>query len=303
MEDLPEPPPLQEGNRPAVIIGNGRMGEAVRRMGIGEDIVVKRGEPFPKDAAPGPIYVCTRNDSLEDVIAMTPTDRWEDFVFIQNGNLLPLLERELPADLPITILIGYLAVAKRGDIPRDVRTDMDPNGLTTVNASGKWAKEVEWRLNTSNFKVHIRAEPTFSQSYWEKNIWTAAYMLAGALHGGCTVGEVEADYRLEVDHLARELATAVTAFHPDMRWDRGLMCERLASYARSIPRFPTALEDFEWRNGAFYDFTLKAQSAGRLDPCPLHTEGLRRVGALPAGATGGAALKDGDDVKNFLMGM
>ena len=35
------------------------------------------------------------------------------------------------------------------------------------------------------------------QAYWEKNLWIAAYMLVGALHDGCTVGDVEAKHRKE----------------------------------------------------------------------------------------------------------
>lgn len=267
---------------PAVIIGGGRVGEALLQMGTGKDVLVRRGEPFPADAPAGPIYVCTRNDALKDVIAMTPKERWEDLVFIQNGALLPFLGRELGSDVPVTVLLVYFAVAKKGEAPLDGKTDTDPDGLSAVNATGKWAGEVESRLTKANLACRVLAEPAFTQAYWEKNIWIAAYMLAGALHEGCKVGEVEAGHRQEVDSLISELATALTASYPDVKWDHGVLCDRLAAYARSVAHFPTAVKEFEWRNGAFYDLSLQAEAAGRPDPCPSHTEGLRKVGALPS---------------------
>jgi len=250
-------------------------------MGVGTDVMLKRGDPFPEDAPVGPIYVCTRNDALAGIIANVPKKRHEDLVFVQNGALLPFLDKELAPGLPVTVLLVYFAVAKLGDEPLDGKTDTDPDGLTAVNGTGKWAEEVEWRLTTSKLACRRLAEPSFTQAYWEKNLWIAAYMLVGALHEGCKVGEVEASHRAEVDNMIAELATAVTAVYPDVRWDRGQLCDRLAAYARSVAHFPTAVKDFEWRNGAFYDLNLKAEAADRQDPCPTHTAGLKKVGALP----------------------
>jgi hypothetical protein len=61
---------------PAVIVGYGRVGQALEKMGGGNDVVVKRGEKVP-DGTKGPILVCTRNDALDEVIANTPEDRRE----------------------------------------------------------------------------------------------------------------------------------------------------------------------------------------------------------------------------------
>jgi len=109
-------------------------------------------------------------------------------------------------------------------------------------------------------------------------------MLVGALNGGCTVGDVESKHRAQVDALVGELATALTAAYPDLHWERARLFDRLAAYARSVAHFPTAVKEFEWRNGAFYDLTLEAQKIGRPDPCPTHTEGLRKLDVLPATA-------------------
>jgi len=287
-EDLNEPraPMLPEDVAPAVIIGGGRVGDALEQMGVGEDIVLGREDPFPEDAPDGPIFVCTRNDSLKAVIAKVPKERHEDLVFIQNGALMPFLEREVGSSVPYSILLVYFAVAKKGERPIDGKTETDPKGLTAVNATGKWAKAIQFRLYTNNPQLSctILSKPMFYQAYWEKNLWIAAYMLVGALHGGCTIGDVEAQHRAEVDDLIGELATALSASFPEIRWERGLLFERLAAYARSVAHFPTAVKEFEWRNGAFYELTKRALAAGRDDPCPSHTEGLRMLGMLPVEA-------------------
>lgn len=248
-------------------------------MGMGSDVIVRRGDAFPTDAPKGPIYVCTRNDALKDIIASVPADRHEDLVFVQNGALVPFLDKNLQPGLPVTILLVYFAVAKKGEPPLDGKTDTDPEGLTAVN-TGKWAQEVRWRLTTSNLACRMLRDPEFMQAYWEKNLWIAAYMLVGALHDGCTVGDVEAKHRKEVDELIAQLATGVAAANADVRWDKLLLCDRLAAYARSVAHFPTAVKEFEWRNGPFYDISLQAKAAGRPDPCPQHTAGLEKLGVV-----------------------
>lgn len=61
---------------PAVIVGGGRVGQALQEMGSGDDVLVKRGEPVPVDFE-GPILVCTRNDDLDAVLEATPQSRWK----------------------------------------------------------------------------------------------------------------------------------------------------------------------------------------------------------------------------------
>ena len=58
--------------------------------------------------------------------------------------------------------------------------------------------------------------------------------------------------------------------------------ERLCEYARRVEFFPTALKEFEWRNGYFYRYSLmagKRKNAAGLeyempDSTPIHTEYL-----------------------------
>lgn len=57
-----------------VIVGAGRVGQALEKMGGGRDVVVRRGEKVPEESA-GPIFVCTRNDVLDSVVDATPPSR------------------------------------------------------------------------------------------------------------------------------------------------------------------------------------------------------------------------------------
>ena len=57
-----------------VILGLGRVGQALLDMSGGKDLVVKRGESVPADSH-GPIFVCTRNDALNGIVESTPAQR------------------------------------------------------------------------------------------------------------------------------------------------------------------------------------------------------------------------------------
>lgn len=102
-------------------------------------------------------------------------------------------------------------------------------------------------------------------------------MLVGAKHK-VTVGEVEARHTHEVSDLINELAAAGSA-ELGVQLEPGVV-ERLNAYARSVAHFPTAVKEFEWRNGYFYGLTQKALAEGRPDPCPMHTALLQQVGAV-----------------------
>lgn len=54
--------------------------------------------------------------------------------------------------------------------------------------------------------------------------------------------------------------------------------ERLHAYSRSVAHFPTAIKEFRWRNGWFYELTERAKAEGAPDPCPKHTALLKELG-------------------------
>ena len=250
-------------------MGGGRVGAALAEMGGGGDAIIQRGQPVT--GPPGPIIVCTRNDDLEGVVEATPADRRADLVFIQNGMLQPWLDAKGLGDN--TQVLVYFAVAKKSDPPLDGKTDVNPEGLTA--AYGPHAAAVAARLHAAGLSCKVLDRPEFTKSMLEKLIWISSFMLVGSRHGGCTVGEVEASYRDEVVQLIGELAAA-GAGALGVTLDAGVE-ERLCAYARSVAHFPTAVKEFQWRNGWFYGLS---QAAGAADPCPAHTAWLKEVGAV-----------------------
>ncbi|XP_050383039.1 uncharacterized protein LOC126799826 [Argentina anserina] len=255
---------------PAVIVGGGRVGQALNDMGSGDDLLVKRGQHVPLDFE-GPILVCTRNDDLEAVLESTPRPRWNDLVFFQNGMLEPWLETKGLSDA--NQVLAYFAVSKLGEPPVDGITDTNPEGLTA--SYGKWASAVADRLLAGGLTCKVLEKEAFQKQMLEKLIWISAFMLVGARHPGATVGAVEKDHRSEVSRLIAELAAAAAA-------EKGLVFEgamedRLCAYSRAVAHFPTAVKEFKWRNGWFYSLSEKAIAEGKPDPCPLHTAWLKEL--------------------------
>lgn len=178
---------------PAVIVGaNGRIGDLLASVGEGKDVLVGRDDPIPEGE--GPIYICTRNNVLEDIIEKTPPERREDLVFLQNGYIQEFLDDAgLGANTQALI---YFAVAKKGETPIDGKTDMNPEGLTV--ATGKWAEALTARIKKCDLACAAVDAKTYEKAMFEKLIWICAFMLVGALNGGVTVGEVESRHTAQV---------------------------------------------------------------------------------------------------------
>ncbi|KAI0497016.1 hypothetical protein KFK09_023344 [Dendrobium nobile] len=255
---------------PAIIVGGGRVGRALQGMGDGRDVLIGRGQQVPFNFD-GPIFVCTRNDDLDAVLEATPSSRWTDLVFFQNGMLDPWFESRGLGDA--NQVLAYFAVSKLGEPPLDGKTDTNPEGLTA--AFGKWAFAVAARLHSGGLSCKVLQREAFQKQMLEKLIWISAFMLVGARHQGATVGVVEKDYRSEVTSLIAELESAAAA-ERQLTFDDGLE-ERLCAYSRAVAHFPTAVKEFKWRNGWFYSLTEKAIALGKEDPCPLHTAWLKEI--------------------------
>lgn len=242
-------------------------------MGDGRDVLVGRGQNISAEID-GPIFVCTRNDDLDAVLEATPSSRWSDLVFFQNGMLDPWFESRGLGDS--SQVLAYFAVSKVGEAPVDGKTDTDPDGLTA--AFGKWASAVASRLDRAGLSCKVLQKEAFQKQMLEKLIWICAFMLVGARHPGATVGIVEKDYRYEVTSLIAELRSAAAA-ERRLTFDEG-MEERLCAYSRAVAHFPTAVKEFKWRNGWFYSLTEKALALGKGDPCPLHTAWLKEINVI-----------------------
>lgn len=100
-------------------------------------------------------------------------------------------------------------------------------------------------------------------------------MLVGARHSA-NIGDVERQHRSEVGSLIEELGAGGAA-EVGVTLDSNF-AERLHAYSRSVAHFPTAVKEFQWRNGWFYDISKKTLAEGRADPFPTHTAWLKDLG-------------------------
>eukprot|EP00904_Undaria_pinnatifida_P009218 jgi/Undpi1/5426/HiC_scaffold_2.g00707.m1 len=237
-------------------------------MGGGKDTLIGRTDTIPDGE--GPIYVCTRNDDLEDVISRTPISRREDLVFLQNSVLAPLLEKHGLAKN--TQVLVYFAVSKKGETPIDGITDANPEGLTS--ACGKWSEELKERLAGGGLTCHVLPEDRYTARMYEKHMWICAFMLSGAANK-CNIGQVDADHGDEVRALIAEMQAVIEKEY-GVSFEAGVQ-DRLCAYARSVSHYPAAVKEFSWRNGFFWDFSEKAKGEGQDDPLPLHSKLLRQV--------------------------
>jgi len=269
---------------PSIIVGDGRVGGLLADFGARrgyDDILVKRGDPIPELQAGGqlvrkPIYICTRSEDLDAVLGACPKERWEDLVFMQNGQLEPFRQRYALYETTQAIL--WFAAMRKGAKPKDGITSEAPEGLSCV--SGKWSGALKMRLGTGNLACSTVNHRDLRRNMLEKLVWISSFMLVGAVHGGITVGEVAEKHEDEVRDMIRELAS-FCRFTLSVALKTGLE-DRLLAYSKTVDFFPTAIKEFEFRNGYFYRFSLMAgkrtNAAGITvdmpDSTPMHTEYL-----------------------------
>lgn len=209
------------------------------------------------DLPSGPIYVCTRNDALDDVVSRTPEDRRSDLVFLQNGYIEGWLESKGLQDNTQVLL--FLAVTAKGADPIDGVTSTNPEGLTA--ATGKHAEDFKSRLGALDLKCKVLDKAEYDKAMYEKMFWICTMMLVGAAKECKTVGEAGSEHSDLVGEVVDELAASVE----DVDFDEGVKA-RLAAYTDVVSNFPAAVKEFEWRNKLFYDKGCKVHN-GLLDEC------------------------------------
>ncbi|KXZ56706.1 hypothetical protein GPECTOR_1g636 [Gonium pectorale] len=159
-------------------------------MGIQELLIT----PNIYSPAQGPIYVCTTNDSLDDVLQRTPPSRRRDLVFFQNGWLLPWLQKHGLAD-EVTLVALYMAAGPDGTAKDGGRTA----------TSGRWARHVAHTLARGQVSCSVVDSPDMCRALVEKHLWASIFWMLSAALGGAQVGHIVAQHRSDVEALVDEL--------------------------------------------------------------------------------------------------
>lgn len=263
---------------PSIIVGAGRIGTMLHEFGQRrsyDDVLLKRGDRIP-DNHPGPIYVCVPTADVEGVVASCPDSKKDDLVFLQDGMLEPIFQRN--GLYGPTQAALWMVTMRKGGKPIDGLTRENPEGLTTV--CGKWSGALAMRLGTGGLTCQTKLERDGRRAMLEKLVFVSAYNLVGAVHGGITVGEVAQKHGDEVGAMVRELASFIR-YTLSVSLFSGLD-DRLAAYAERVEFLPTRITDFEYRNGYFYRYAKMAGSKTNAagikveipDTTPVHTDYL-----------------------------
>jgi hypothetical protein len=226
------------------IIGGGRIGSLLDQGG--NSLLLKRGDSIPEDNEGTPIFIATRNDSLDGIIADCPKNRLKDLVFLQNGYLDSYLGEKGLGDNTQSLL--YLSVPALGVDPVDGITSVSPEGLTA--ATGVHAQALADLLASLNLKCNVVSAKDYKPAMFEKLIWISTYMLVGKAKECASVGQAGAEHGELVEQVVNELLAAVST-KEGLTFPDGAMA-RLAAYTDVVADFPCGVKEFEWRNEYFY---------------------------------------------------
>ena len=183
-------------------------GEAVPDTAAGPIVVCTRNDDLegviaatPKDRRKGvgAAHLPLSGVTLPLLLAESELGASADLVFIQNGMLQPWLDQEGLGD---TTQVGYLwrppphacvvhmqasglrrrfpdsragqvlvyfAVAKKGEMPTDGKTDLNPEGLTA--AHGVHAESIARLLHSNGLSCSLPSRPDFVKAMLEKLVW------------------------------------------------------------------------------------------------------------------------------------
>jgi len=241
------------------VIGGGRIGSLLNQGD--NSVLLKRGDSISSDNEGTPIFIATRNDSLDGIIAECPPNRLKDLVFLQNGYLDDYLESKGLIDNTQSLL--YLSVPALGVDPVDGITSVNPEGLTA--ATGVHAQALANLLGSLGLKCNVVNMEEYKPAMFEKLIWISTYMLVGTAKECNSVGQAGSDCKELVETVVNELVAAVSA-KEGITFPEGTMA-RLAAYTDVVADFPCGVKEFEWRNEYFYKLGDNA--------CPTHNTLLR----------------------------
>jgi hypothetical protein len=269
---------------PAIIVGDGRVGQMMKVHGDKSDVIVRSTSEmkFQLKKNPGgsgkdgPIYLCVPNSALEELVEACPADRRKDLVFMGSGNLGDFLETKKLGDCTQALI--YFVINKLGDNPVDGITDLNPEGLSC--AVGRWAPDLAKRLRKVQMSCRILTPEQFEVSRLERLVWTCSVHLVAKANSFKTIGEVvEEPYWEQTQKCMRELTAAVHST-TGVQIDDSFYA-RMKMYTETVGQFGAVVKDLPFRNGYFYERSQKMLGNKMPDPCPLHTQMLKKVFAFP----------------------
>eukprot|EP00281_Chroomonas_sp_CCMP1168_P030082 CAMPEP_0206244066 /NCGR_PEP_ID=MMETSP0047_2-20121206/17950_1 /ASSEMBLY_ACC=CAM_ASM_000192 /TAXON_ID=195065 /ORGANISM="Chroomonas mesostigmatica_cf, Strain CCMP1168" /LENGTH=374 /DNA_ID=CAMNT_0053669243 /DNA_START=125 /DNA_END=1249 /DNA_ORIENTATION=+ len=276
------PAPTQDG--PAVIVGGGKLGNCIKDMGKGEDRIITRGGSIPLElpdvGTEFPVYVCVKEDDVEEVIRSCPKEKVDDLVFMQEGNIELLLKKYGLCGNENTQATINFKVIQMGSRPQNCRVEMEPDsfgnpkyaGETVV--CGKWGDALKERLERADIPCEKLYYRDWRRHMFEKVIFDSIFNLVGVLHNEQTLGEVGKFYFGEVDDMLFEINGALRgAFALTMLYG---FEDRFYAYSQgyNVEYIRSKVENFKWRNGFIYSMAETARQIGFPDPTPMHTQYL-----------------------------
>eukprot|EP00871_Galdieria_phlegrea_P004662 jgi/Galph1/5197/GphlegSOOS_G3831.1 len=221
------------------VVGAGRIGNVLAYApGMKETYLVRRGERIPDGS--GPIYVCTRNDDLEDIILQTPRNRRQDLVFVQNGMIQTLLEKH-GLEYNTQALI-FFAVARKGDKPVD-------GGGSVVY--GKWSEALANRIRAVGCQCTVLNDKTeFLKRMVEKLLWIC---IMGLL---CSKSQLSCGQVIEHSQWRQDLSKLVQELQPIAEEALAIQLndgveQRLVEYSKKVADYHASVKEVAWRNGWF----------------------------------------------------
>ncbi|KAF6264062.1 hypothetical protein COO60DRAFT_269918 [Scenedesmus sp. NREL 46B-D3] len=185
---------VADSRHAAAVIGPGRVGRTLSRMSVPPSPLYGRGSVLPQQLQ-GPIWVCTTNNALEDVVqrCVAPSQR-QQLVFVQNGMLLPWLATHgLQHNTQVLL---YMSATEDGKV-----TD----GGRTVVCGSQSSHVVQLLQHGGVSCKQLGSWQEYHRAMVVKLLWSCIFWLLSAGLGGATVGNVVQQHAGAVEALVSEL--------------------------------------------------------------------------------------------------
>ncbi|CAN0104848.1 unnamed protein product [Discosporangium mesarthrocarpum] len=204
--------PEEKSDGPSVIVGAGKLGNALAAMGMGDDVLVRRGESIPQAIPTGagggepgfgetlsefPIYVCVAERDVAGVIDACPPEKRPDLVFLQGRCIENVLKSRGLCRGDQTQATLFMEVASDGrarpqSFQREIGTDTrgEPKLSGESVACGKWRGALKERLAKRALPCSTVFYLDFRRVMFERLAFDCTMDLVGALHDFQKAGDV-----------------------------------------------------------------------------------------------------------------